>query len=79
MSQIFASGGQSYWSYGFSINPPNEYSGLISFRTEYLHYLPSITSSCLHLLGASATQTILRVNICEVKQKWEPQLRYEAS
>ena len=23
-----------YWSFSFSINPPNKYSGLISFRTE---------------------------------------------
>ena len=24
-----------YWSFGFSISPPNEYSGLISFRNDW--------------------------------------------
>jgi len=36
MSQIFASSGQSkYWSFSFSISASNEYSGLISFRTDW--------------------------------------------
>ena len=34
MSQFFASGG--YWSFGFSFSPSNEYSGLISFRIDWL-------------------------------------------
>ena len=33
MSQLFASGGPKYWS--FSISPSHEYSGLISFRTDW--------------------------------------------
>ena len=37
MSQFFASGGQSYWS--FSISPSNEYSGLISFRIDWFDLL----------------------------------------
>ena len=28
-----------YWSFSFTINPPNEYSGLISFRMVWLHLL----------------------------------------
>ena len=32
MSQLFPSGGQSIWSFSFSMRPSNEYSGLISFR-----------------------------------------------
>ena len=28
-----------YWSFSFSINPSNEYSGLISFRTEWFDLL----------------------------------------
>ena len=32
MSQLFASGGQSYWSFSLSIGPSNEYPGLISLR-----------------------------------------------
>ena len=35
MSQFFASGSQN-WSFSFSISPSNEYSGLISFRTDWL-------------------------------------------
>ena len=36
MSQFFTSGGQSI---GFSISPSNEYSGLISFRMDWLDLL----------------------------------------
>ena len=36
VSQFFASGGQKYWSFSFSISPSNEYSGLISFRMDWL-------------------------------------------
>ena len=36
LSQLFASGGQSIGSFSFSISPSNEYSGLISFRTDWL-------------------------------------------
>ena len=28
-----------YWSFSFSISPSNEYSGLISFRMDWLHFL----------------------------------------
>ena len=36
---FFASGGPKYWSFSFSISPSNEYSGLISFRMDWLHLL----------------------------------------
>ena len=39
MSQLFASGGQSIWSFSFSISPSNEYSGLISFKMDWLDLL----------------------------------------
>ena len=45
-----------YWSFSFSISPSNEYSGLISFRTEWFdttsqfHSLHPIISSCHPLL-----------------------------
>ena len=38
MSQLFASGGQ-YWSFSFSFRPCNKYSGLISFRMDWLYLL----------------------------------------
>ena len=28
-----------YWSFSFNMSPSNEYSGLISFRTDWLHLL----------------------------------------
>ena len=31
---LFASGGQSYWSFSFSISLSNKYSGLVSFRID---------------------------------------------
>ena len=34
LSQFSASGGK-YWSFSFSNSPSNEYSGLISFRTDW--------------------------------------------
>ena len=39
MSQFFASGGQSFWSFSFSISPSNEHPGLISFRMDWLDLL----------------------------------------
>ena len=40
MSQLFASGGQSIvWSFSLNISPSNEYSGLISFRMDWMDLL----------------------------------------
>ena len=39
VSQFFTSGGPKYWSFSFSISPSNEYSGLISFRMNWLDLL----------------------------------------
>ena len=39
MSRFFASGGHSIGSFSFSISPSNEYSGLISFTTDWLDLL----------------------------------------
>ena len=39
VSQFFASGGQSIGSFSFSISSFNEYSGLISFRMDWLDLL----------------------------------------
>ena len=33
-----------YWSFSFSISPSNEYSGLISLRTDWLDLLPCMCS-----------------------------------
>ena len=39
MRQLFASGGQSTWSFSFNISPSNEHPGLISFRMDWLDLL----------------------------------------
>ena len=39
MTWLFSSGGQKYWSFSFSISFSNEYSGLISFRMDWLDLL----------------------------------------
>ena len=49
MSQFFPSGGQSIGSFSFSISPSNEYSGLISFRIEWLD-LPAVQRTLKSLL-----------------------------
>ena len=49
MSQFFVSGGQSIWSFSFSINPSNEYSRLISFRIDWVG-LPAVQGTLKHLL-----------------------------
>ena len=36
---VCSSSGQSYWSFSFSISPSNEYSGLISFRIDWVDLL----------------------------------------
>ena len=39
MSQLFAIRWPKYWSFSFNISPSNEYSGLISFRMDWLDLL----------------------------------------
>ena len=39
MSHFFASGGQSIGNFSCSVSPSNEYSGLISFRTDWFDLL----------------------------------------
>ena len=39
VSQRFASGGQKYWSFSFSISPYREYPELISFTVDWLDLL----------------------------------------
>ena len=39
MSQFFTSGSQSIKSFSFNISPSNEYSGLISFRIDWVDLL----------------------------------------
>ena len=59
MSQFFPSGGQSFWSFSFSISPSNEYSGLVSFRIDWFDLAVHGTSKSLlwhHCAKASVLQ-----------------------
>ena len=49
MSQFFRSGCPEYWSFSFSISPSGEYSGLISFRMDWLDLL-AVQGNLRHLL-----------------------------
>ena len=57
VSQFFTSGGQKYWSFSFSISPSNEYSGLISFRINWLDLLavPGTLKSLLQQHSSKAS------------------------
>ena len=39
-----------YWSFGFSISPSNEYSGLISFRMDWLDLITDLMDMSLNKL-----------------------------
>ena len=49
-----------YWSFSFSISPSIEYSGLISFRTDWLDLLVVQGTLKSHLQHHSSTASILR-------------------
>ena len=68
MSQLFASGGQSVWSFSFSISPSNEHSGLISLKMDWLDLLAvqGILKSLLQ--HHSSTASILQRSVFFVGQ-----------
>ena len=49
-----------YWSFSFSISPPNEYSGLISFRMDWLDLLAVQGTRKSLLQHHSSNASILR-------------------
>ena len=56
VSQFFTSGGQSIGSFSFSISPFDEYSGLISFRMDWLDLAVQVTlKSLLQHHGSKAS------------------------
>ena len=56
-----------YWSFSFSISPSNEYSGLVSFRTDWLDLLAvqGTLKSLLPLLLLLLLRRFSRVQLCE--------------
>ena len=71
-SHFFRSGGQSkYWSFSFSLSPPHEFSGLISFRVDWVDLLEvqgtlksllQLRSSKASILQHSAFCIVLRLS-----------------
>ena len=53
-------GQPKYWSFSFSISPSNEYSGLISFRMDWLHLLAVQETLRSLLQHHSSTASILQ-------------------
>ena len=59
MSQFLPSGMGKYWS--FSISPSNEYSGLISFRMDWLD-LPEVQGTLKSLLQHDSSKVLLALH-----------------
>ena len=60
MNQFFTSGGQCIGSFSFSISPSSEYSGLISFRMDWLDLLAAQGALKSLLQHHSCNASILR-------------------
>ena len=57
----------NYWSFSFNISPSNEYSGLISFRMDWLD-LPAVQMTLKSLLQhhSSKASILLRSTPCKI-------------
>ena len=71
MSQFFSSGGQSFKSFSFSSSPSSEYSGLVSFRMDWLDLL-AIQGTLKSLLQHSSKTSILRYSALFIVQLSHP-------
>ena len=58
-----------YWSFSFNISPSNEYSGLISFRMDWLDLLAVQGTLKSLLQHRSSKASILRCSACTVSSK----------
>ena len=53
-----------YWSFNFSISPSNVYSGLISFRMDWLDLLAVLLLNSLQILNrTSQTQSVTKTHV----------------
>ena len=68
MSQLWP----KYWSFGFSISPSNEYSGLISFRMDWLDLLEVQGTLKSLLLHHSSKASVLQCSAFFVVQLLHP-------
>ena len=72
VSQFFASGGQKYWSFSFSISPSNEYSGLISFRINWFDFLAAQATLKRLLQHHSSKTSVLQRSVFFIVQLSHP-------
>ena len=77
MSQFFTSGGQGIGSFCFSITPCNEYSGLISFRIDWLELLGVQGTLKSLLQHHSSKASILRHSAFFIVQLSHPYMTIE--
>ena len=74
MSQLFTSGGQKYWSFSFNMSPPNEHSGLIPFRMDWLDLLAVQGNLKSLLQHHSSKASILRHSAFFTVQRSHPHM-----
>ena len=74
ISQFFASSGQSIKSFSFSISPSKEYSGLISFRMDWLDLLAVQGTLKSLLQHHSSKASILRCSAFFIVQLSHPDM-----
>ena len=74
MSQFFESGGPKYWSFSFNISPSSEYSGLISFRMDWLDLLAVQGNLKSLLQHHSSKPSILRCSAFLIVQLSHPHM-----
>ena len=72
ISQFFTSCGQSVGASTFSISPSNEYSGLISFRMDWLDLLAAQGTLKSLLQHHSSKASILWLSAFFIVQLWHP-------
>ena len=61
-----------YWSFSFSISPSNEYSGLISFRMDWLDLLAVQGTLKSLLQHHSSKASILWCSVFFQRRQWQP-------
>ena len=62
----------NYWSFSFSISPSNEYSGLISFRMDWLDLLAVQGTPKSLLQHHSSKASVLQGSVFFIVQLWPP-------
>ena len=67
----------NYWSFSFSISPSNEYSGLISFRMEWMNLLTIQRTLKSLLQHHSSKASILRCSVFFIVQLSHPHVDYQ--